>query len=35
MKDPNNRHKLIIDEEAAKVVRKVYSLYLKGYGTIE
>lgn len=33
MKDPNNRHKLIIDEEAAKVVRKVYSLYLKGYGT--
>lgn len=33
MKDPTNRHKLIVDEEAAKVVRKIYNLYLKGYGT--
>ncbi|WP_165000665.1 recombinase family protein [Xylanivirga thermophila] len=33
MKDPNNKHKLIIDEEAAQVVRKIYNLYLKGYGT--
>lgn len=33
IKDPDNKHKLIIDEEAAKVVRKIYSLYLKGYGT--
>ncbi|MFA7533159.1 MAG: recombinase family protein [Tissierellaceae bacterium] len=33
LKDPNNKHKLIIDEEAAPVVRKIYSLYLKGNGT--
>lgn len=33
IKDPENRHKLKIDEEAAKVVRKIYNLYLKGNGT--
>ena len=33
MKDPKDRHKLIIDDEAAQVVRKIYQLYLKGYST--
>lgn len=33
IKDSENRHKLIVDEEAAKTVRKIYGLYLKGYGT--
>lgn len=32
-KDPNDRHKLVIDEEAAEVVRKIYRMYLAGYGT--
>lgn len=31
-KDPNNKHHLIIDEPAAEVVRKIYSLYIQGYG---
>ena len=31
-KDPENRHKLIIDEDAAKIVREIFSLYLSGYG---
>ena len=29
IKDPNDKHKLIIDEEAAKIVRKIFSLYLE------
>ncbi len=29
--DPKDRHTLIIDEEAAKVVKKIYDLYLEGY----
>lgn len=33
MKDPNNKHKLIIDKEPAQVIEKIYNLYLKGYGT--
>lgn len=28
-KDPNDKHKLIIDEEAAKIVRYIFDLYLK------
>jgi DNA invertase Pin-like site-specific DNA recombinase len=28
---PIDRHKIIIDEEAAKVVRRIYSLYMEGY----
>jgi len=28
-KDPNDKHKLIIDEEAAKIVRRIYKLYLQ------
>ena len=31
-KDPNDKHHLIIDEDASKIVRLIYSLYLKGYG---
>lgn len=31
-KDPNLKGHLIIDEEAAKIVREVFSLFLKGYG---
>ena len=29
IKDPNDKHKLIIDEEAADIVRKVFGLYLE------
>ncbi|MBP3345185.1 MAG: recombinase family protein [Clostridia bacterium] len=29
-KDPNNHHKLIIDEEAAEVVKKIFDMYLNG-----
>ncbi len=29
--DPNDRHRLIIDDEAAKVVRRIYALYQEGY----
>lgn len=32
VKDPNNKNRLIIDEEAAEVVRYVFSLYLSGMG---
>lgn len=32
MKDPNQKGHLIIDEEAAAVVREVFSLYAQGYG---
>lgn len=32
-KDPNNKNKLIIDEEAAEVIRQIYNWYLEGYGT--
>ena len=31
-KDPNARGHLVIDDEAASVVRKIFSLYLKGRG---
>lgn len=33
-KDPKNKHKLLIDEEAAMVVRRVFELYNRGYGKI-
>ena len=33
-KDPNDRYKLIIDEEAAPIVQKIFSMYLEGMGTI-
>ena len=33
-KDPNDRYKLIVDEEAAVVVLKIFNMYLEGMGTI-
>jgi DNA invertase Pin-like site-specific DNA recombinase len=32
MKDPNRKGHLIIDNEAAEVVREVFNLYIQGYG---
>ena len=32
IKDPNNKNHLIIDEEAAEIVRYIFKLYLDGYG---
>lgn len=32
IKDPKNHNKLIIDEYSANIVRRIYSLYLQGYG---
>ncbi|WFR59329.1 recombinase family protein [Anaerocolumna sp. AGMB13025] len=32
MKDPKDKYKLIIDEEAAQVVRKIFTYFLQGYG---
>lgn len=29
-KDPENKHKLLIDEEAASVVKKIYTYYIQG-----
>lgn len=34
IKDPNDRHKLLIDEEAAAIVRRIFNLYNQGYGKI-
>lgn len=31
-RDPSNKHALIIDEEAAQVVRRIFKLYIDGYG---
>ncbi len=30
LKNPDDKHKLIVDEEAAKIVQKIFRLYLKG-----
>lgn len=30
-KDPNNKHHFIIDEEAAKIVKRIFDMYLAGY----
>lgn len=32
IKDPKDKHHLIVDEEAAKTIRYIYDLYLSGYG---
>ena len=32
VKDPNNKNHLVIDKEAAQIVRHIFDLYLKGYG---
>lgn len=34
-KDPNDKHKWIIDEEAADVVRRIFRLTIEGYGPYE
>ena len=31
-KSPTNKNKLVIDEPAAEVVRRIFSMYLEGYG---
>lgn len=31
-KDPNNKHKLLVDEVAAKVVREIFELAISGHG---
>lgn len=31
-KSPHNKNKLLIDEPAAEVVRRIFSMYLEGYG---
>lgn len=33
IKDPNNPKRWIVDDEAAQVVRRIYSMFLEGYGT--
>ncbi|MCC8097340.1 MAG: DUF4368 domain-containing protein [Eubacterium sp.] len=33
LRDPNDKQKLIIDEEPANVVRKIFRLAIEGYGT--
>ncbi len=33
MKDPNDKHKLIVDKEVAPIIKRIYKLYLKGDGT--
>ena len=32
LRDPNNRHKLVINEETASIVRYIFDLRLQGYG---
>lgn len=34
-KDPENKYHLIVDEEAAKVVKLIFEKYLEGYGTMQ
>ena len=34
-KDPENKYHLIVDEEAAKVVKLIFERYLEGYGTMQ
>jgi DNA invertase Pin-like site-specific DNA recombinase/predicted Zn-dependent protease len=34
-KDPNDKHKLVIDEEAAFIVRKIFNLFVKGTSLTE
>lgn len=33
IKDPNNPKRWIVDDEAAQVVRRIYSMTLEGFGT--
>ena len=34
-KDPENKYHLIVDEEAAKVVKQIFEKYLAGFGTMQ
>ncbi|MCL2173098.1 MAG: recombinase family protein [Candidatus Bathyarchaeota archaeon] len=34
IKDPNNNNRLLIDEETAGVIRRIYALYLSGKSTV-
>lgn len=34
-KDPNNKHQLIIDEETAPIVRRMFKMLIDGYGTTQ
>ena len=34
IKDPNDKYKLVVDEEAAVVVKMIFDMYLKGMGVI-
>ena len=34
-KDPENKYHLIVDDEAAEVVRLIYKKYLEGFGTMQ
>ncbi len=34
-KDPENKYHLIIDEEAAEVVKTIFRMFLEGYGTMQ
>lgn len=31
-RDPSNKHALIVDEEAADIVRRIFKLYIEGFG---
>ena len=33
IKDPKDKYHLIIDEEAAQIVRRIFDMYIQGYGT--
>ena len=35
MKDPNNKYQLIIDKEAAIIVKEIFDLTLQGFGTVK
>lgn len=34
-KDPNDKHRLIPDPETAPVVKRIFALYIEGYGTMK
>ena len=34
MKDPHNKHRLLIDEDAAQIVRRIFKMYISGMGQI-
>lgn len=33
-KDPSDKYHLVIDEETAHIVRRIYSMYIEGYSTV-